>query len=313
MQTGKPQLVTDDMRDTVADTTWGVGLGCESEIRICIEPFQSGTHHHPLDLLALAAATGEDAALAHVFHAGGNVSVCSGFRLLHTRATPPVENGSAQHADWFIHLSRELQTCLTERRSRQTTDRTEQGRFDAFIEFLPLPLELTVLGAGNDAIPLIEMAGRLGWRVTVAAWRLDRTMPAPFPTARRVLKMPTVDEFPIKATDCVVVLTHHYLTDKAIVRRLLTIQLRYVGLLGPRRRTERMLRELAEEGVTIPEHVVADWHFPVGPDLGAETPAEIALSIVAEILAVVRHRRRAFLRGRPMPIHAPPLTSETTA
>lgn len=303
--TGRPQLATYDTRDAAADLTWGVGLGCESETLIYIEPFHPNASHHPLDLLALAAATGEDAALAHVFHAEGDLAGHGGFRLLHTAATPSADGDPPEQAEWLRRLHRELHACLTERRSRRTTYQTDRGRLDAFIEFLPPPLQLTILGAGDDAVPLAQTAAQLGWRVTVADRRPALAAPERFPTARQVVTAPTVDELPIRTTDCVVVMTHHYPSDKAIVRRLATVRPRYVGLLGPRRRTERILRELADEGAAVPDEVVADWRFPVGLDLGAETPAEIALAVVAEILAVVRGRRGGFLRDRPAPIHDP--------
>ncbi|MDW8218596.1 MAG: XdhC family protein [Acidobacteriota bacterium] len=307
--TERPQLVTYDTRDVAADATWGVGLGCESETLIYVEPFHPDTRHHPLDLLALAAATGEDAALAHVFRAAGELAGWCGFRLLRIAATPQAEGGLAEEADWLRHLQVELQTCLTERRSRQTTFRSASGSLEAFIEFLPPPLQLVIFGAGDDAIPLAQMATQLGWRVTVADWRPALAASERFPTARQVLTLKTPDELPVKATDCVVVMTHHYPSDKAIVRRLAAIQPRYVGLLGPRRRTARILKELAEEGVAVPDQVVADWRFPVGLDLGAETPAEIATAIVAEILAVTRRRSGMALRDRPTPIHEPIPTS----
>ncbi|OYT71189.1 MAG: alanine dehydrogenase [Chloracidobacterium sp. CP2_5A] len=309
MATGRAQLVTYDTRDVAADMTWGVGLGCESETLIYVEPFYPSLAHHPLELLALAAATGEAAARAQVFRAEGNLAGRAGFQLLYTAATPPAEGDSAEQAGWLRHLHRELQACLTERRSRHTTYGTEQGRLEAFIEFLPPPLQLTILGAGDDAIPLAQLATQLGWRVTVADWRPALAAPERFPAACRVVTAPTVDELPMEALDCVVVMTHHYPSDKSIARRLAAVRPRYVGLLGPRRRTERILKELADEGAPVPAGVVADWRFPVGLDLGAETPAEIAAAIVAEILAVTRGHSGTPLRDRAAPIHEPPPSS----
>ncbi len=305
LASGKPQLVTYDLHDVAADTTWGTALGCEGETLIYIEPFYAHQPDHPLDLLGLSRATGEDAALAHIFHAEGAFAGRVGFRLLHTANTPEANGAPVEHADWLRQLHLALRTCLSERRSRQMTYTSSHGNFKAFVEFLPAPLHLTILGAGDDALPLAQLADQLGWYVTVADWRPALATPERFPTARQVLVAPTVNDLPLRAQDYVVVMTHHYPSDKAIVRRLAEVQPRYVGLLGPRRRTERMLGELADEGCPVAPEIVEAWHFPVGLDLGAETPVEVAVSIVAEILAVTNRRNGQFLRYREAPIHTP--------
>ncbi|QUV85899.1 XdhC family protein [Chloracidobacterium aggregatum] len=305
LASGKAQLVSYDLHDVATDTTWGPALGCEGETLIYIEPFHAHQPDHPLDLLALIRTTGEDAALAHIFQAEGRFAGRVGFRLLHTANTPEADGAPVEQADWLRQLHLELRTCLAERRSRQMTYTTAQGSLRAFVEFLPAPLQLTILGAGDDALPLAQLADRLGWYVTVADWRPALATPERFPTARQVLVVPTVNDLPLRAQDHVVVMTHHYPSDKAIVRRLAAVQPRYVGLLGPRRRTERMLAELADEGCPVAPEIVEAWHFPVGLDLGAETPVEVAVSIVAEILAVANRCNGQFLRHRQAPIHTP--------
>lgn len=302
---GKAQLVTYDLRDVTTDMAWGPALGCEGEILIYVEPFSAHQANHPLDLLSLAHATGEDAALVHVFHAEGEFASRGGFRLLHTVHTPEADGAPVEQADWLRQLHLELRTCLSERRSRQMTYATEHGHFKAFVEFLPAALHLTILGAGDDAIPLTQLAAQLGWQVTVADWRPALATPERFPAARQVLAASKVDELPLRPQDYVVVMTHHYPSDKAIVRRLAEIRPRYVGLLGPRRRTERILAELADEGSPVSPDIVETWHFPVGLDIGAETPQEVALAIVAEVLAVTNLRTGGFLCHRNAPIHTP--------
>ncbi len=305
LASGKPQLVTYDLHDVAADTTWGTALGCEGETLIYIEPFHAHQPDHPLDLLGVSRATGEDAALAHIFQAEGQFAGRVGFRLLHTANTPEADGAPVEQADWLRQLHLALRTCLSERRSRQMTYASAQGSFRAFIEFLPAPLHLTILGAGDDALPLAQLADQLGWYVTVADWRPSLATLERFPTARQVIVAPTVHDFPLRTLDYVVVMTHHYPSDKAIIRRLAEVQPRYVGLLGPRRRTERMLAELADEGCPVASEIVEAWHFPVGLDLGAETPVEVAVSIVSEILAVTNRRNGQFLRQRKAPIHTP--------
>jgi xanthine dehydrogenase accessory factor len=104
----------------------------------------------------------------------------------------------------------------------------------------------------------------------------------------------------------VVVMSHHFRRDKEYVRSMLGSPAAYVGTLGPGARTERLLMELRDEGVEIGHATRQRIHGPAGLDLGGEGPEEIAQAIVAEIVAVKRHRSGGFLRDRSGPIHDRP-------
>jgi xanthine dehydrogenase accessory factor len=101
-------------------------------------------------------------------------------------------------------------------------------------------------------------------------------------------------------------MTHNFLRDKEYVRSLLGSPARYIGMLGPAARTQRLLMELEAEGVEITEADRARLHGPAGLDLGSELPEEIAHAIVAEIVAARHARAGGFLRERPGPIHERP-------
>ena len=101
-------------------------------------------------------------------------------------------------------------------------------------------------------------------------------------------------------------MTHNFLRDKEYLRSFLGFDAAYIGMLGPAARTQRLLMELAEEGVTITDEDRARIHGPAGLDLGSEGPEEIARSIIAEIVAVRRGRNGGFLKERPGPIHDRP-------
>src|SRR5207248_2370833 len=94
-----------------------------------------------------------------------------------------------------------------------------------------------------------------------------------------------------------------YLTDLRLLEQLLPSPVRYLGLLGPKSRSERLLQELAQAGIVPTKAQRRRLYAPVGLDLGAETPEEIALAILAEIRAVIAGRSGGLLRDRPVPIH----------
>jgi xanthine/CO dehydrogenase XdhC/CoxF family maturation factor len=169
------------------------------------------------------------------------------------------------------------------------------------------PLALTVFGAGDDARPLVRLAKELGWYVTVADPRPAYATAERFPQADRRIVAPAAGlarSAVLEPGAAAVVMTHHYVHDVPVLRALLERPPAYVGLLGPKQRGERILADLAREGVLPSAETLARFHSPVGLDLGAETPDEVALSIIAEIQAALAGRDGRPLRLRRHPIHA---------
>lgn len=158
-----------------------------------------------------------------------------------------------------------------------------------FAEYVAPPPAVTVFGAGDDVQPLVEMMASLGWHVTVADGRRQLARAERFPGAARVGGLEAaLGE--MGADDAVVVMTHSYEQDGQILRALLGREPRYLGMLGPRQRTERLVGTMARElGLTV-EAGMARVHAPVGLDLGGHAPATIALSIAAELQAVFAGR-----------------------
>ncbi len=157
---------------------------------------------------------------------------------------------------------------------------------------------LWIFGAGDDAKPLLHLARQLGWFAAVADGRSHLATRERFPAADRVLEL-SISTLPgaasslladMKGTDAAVLLTHSFEQDSRILASLLSRDLvpAYLGVLGPQRRTREILAESARLlGISNPVERVEPWlaqmHAPTGIDLGAETPAAIALSIIAEV------------------------------
>ena len=189
-------------------------------------------------------------------------------------------------------LAAEAHRALRERRASEGTG--------FCCEFLAPPPSLTVYGAGDDAQPLVEFSSALGWHVTVADGRSNLARSERFPSAAAVLRM--AGEVPVPAGGAAVLMTHSYEQDRVILKALLPLPLDYLGVLGPRRRTARLVSELAPELGLDPEECLGHLHAPVGLDLGGHSPVTIALSIAAELQAVFagRQPRKPALR----PVHA---------
>jgi xanthine/CO dehydrogenase XdhC/CoxF family maturation factor len=142
-----------------------------------------------------------------------------------------------------------------------------------------------VLGAGEDAKPVVTMASLLGWSVTVADGRAQLARAERFPEAERVLAITSVAELEVRAADAAVAMTHSYAQDRALLAGLLTGAAGYIGLLGAAHRSSLLIGEAAAElGRSVAECCERVW-APVGLDLGGDGAEAIALEVVAEVQA----------------------------
>ena len=178
----------------------------------------------------------------------------------------------------------------------------------AYIEFVQPAVSLVIVGAGNDAEPVAAMASILGWHVTLVDDGRDKntkkgrfagTCQLMVVKPEEVLKNIVLDE-----NTFFLLMTHNYNYDMAMLRELLPKNVRYIGVLGPRKKMDRMLAELETEGLRIMQQQLAALHSPVGLDIGAETPEEIALSMIAEIKAVMAGKQGNPLRNSNDVIHS---------
>ena len=159
-----------------------------------------------------------------------------------------------------------------------------EGRF---VERLEAPQRLFLLGAGDDARPLVAFAAELGWDVTVADGRMQLARAERFPRATRV---GGTDGLEIGAKDAVVVMTHSYEQDRRLLVEMLEARPRYLGLLGSRHRSSLLVSEAAAMLGEPVDACCERLYAPVGMDLGGDGPEAIALAVLAEIQAVCHGR-----------------------
>jgi xanthine/CO dehydrogenase XdhC/CoxF family maturation factor len=173
-------------------------------------------------------------------------------------------------------------------------------------QYVPPVMQLIIVGAGNDAQPLMDMAALLGWNIIVVDGRPAYATQQRFPKANKIwLSKPEdiLSGVKIDEQTAVVLMTHNYNYDLAALEQFLKTSCNYIGLLGPKKKLHKMLDELKEKGMEINDAIVNRIYGPVGLDIGAETSEEIALSIIAEIKAVFSNRRGASLKERRLEIH----------
>ncbi|HMK37779.1 MAG TPA: XdhC family protein, partial [Bacteroidota bacterium] len=300
---GKPILVTYDS-SSPGDILWGLGLGCTGIAHVLLERVSGTEPCRALEFIGECRALRTPGAIASVYAIDGCDGERTGSRVFVRDGLP----ATARPSDTALGaaLGRACAGAISARKSSQLNVTLPGGRAEAFIEYLPPPVSLFVFGAGPDAAPLVSLATDLGWIVAVVDGRPAYLTRESFPSADELILAHPGDTagaitFPPEAA--AVVMTHNFNNDLVLVRTLLGSTASYIGLLGPRAKADLLLARLAEEGLVPADDQLARLHCPVGLDIGAETPGEIALAIVAEIQAMLQHRPGSCLSRRDGPIH----------
>ena len=318
IRAGRAVLVEYDTASTSDEMAWGLGLGCNGVVRVLVEP--------------LAPASGYVEALrrSHEAGAGGpSLTVATVYQHTPSDSTPaarrvPVgarlfidEGGEAGRENLSDEVASLVEGDVRAGAAGVRVYEVAGGSLKVFVETLAPPVSLVVFGAGHDALPVVELARGLGWQTEVVDPRARPVSLSRFATAADKVTLARPEEVGarvgITSRTLTLLMSHNYSHDLELLRFLLASPARYIGVMGPRKRTERMLSELAAAGgdvFSLGEADGARLHSPAGLDLGANAPAEIALSIVAEMRAVLAGRRGGMLRERRGSIHGHPADGE---
>ncbi len=303
MADGKPIVVT---YDTTAeeDIVWGFGLGCNGIVQILIETLNSNNPLNPLAFIEQCFHNQQPGIIATVIAVEGTVNVQPGERFTLK------SNGSVNTNIKEKYLTNVLQkyahTALKNKNSSFHKYQLPIGKVDVFIELIQPPPHLIIFGAGRDTLPVAELAKALGWRVTIFDCRGNEASKQRFAMADEVIltrreiihQQLCLDDYTIA-----VVMTHNYLDDLEILKVLIPSNIKYLGCLGSKQRIAKLLEDLHAQGVKYTLVQLQKLYAPVGIDIGADTPEAIALSIIAEMQAVLANRGGGFLKNRTEPIN----------
>jgi xanthine/CO dehydrogenase XdhC/CoxF family maturation factor len=314
----KALLVTYDTMDD-DDATLGVGLGCNGIIHILIEPIPVHNPDHPIQKLREFLSQRQEAVLVTLFCLADRHAPQPGTCLM-LKASGTLK-GHCDDAAIETSVVAEAKKVLKLKASRVKNYFSHEKHLTAFIEFLQPAVSLIIIGAGNDIMPLVQMADILAWETTVVDGRPNYATVERFPDATRVLvskASQVLDQVTIDPQTAFVLMTHNYNYDWEILKALMEKEVSYIGVLGPKKKMERMIVDLEKANVQQP--LRSNLYGPVGLDIGAETSEEIALSVLSEIKAVISMRQGNFLREKKETIHprhpltlaSPASTSEET-
>ena len=302
LKTGKPVIVEyDSTKDE--NSVFGLQMGCRGVVRILLEV---ANHENLFRFVKKTLAERKRSAIATLIAPKNLASLELGHRLYWSDGFQQQVEIAGAIAEFLPALEHDLRGAIHERRSRTRAYSTLSGEYEFFIEVIEPPPTILVFGAGHDAVPLAAFAKQLGWVVNVIDRRPAYADPVRFPEVDNVITghAHELDSELFNDDNTVaVVMTHHYDSDREIIRRLASSAVRYIGVLGPKQRTADLLNDLYTEGSNIDSDLLDRIHAPVGLDIGASTPEGIALSIVAEVQAMLAGRNGGPLRHRTKPIY----------
>lgn len=305
MNDGKAITVTYDTREE-SNQNLGIGLGCNGVIDVLLEPITTGGVN-VISIFEKLTLLKEPVAMATVFSS----TRFNGLKLLIDSNGDWVSK--TENTELENILEQDLKNLFGQKKSYAQNYAYGGETIEVFLELIQPPISLIIFGGGFDARPVSQLAKSLGWNVSVTDECVAHIAPVFFPSADKLslCQRDFVDrDFEITPYTACVLMSHNYDYDRDVLKKLLKSEAPYIGILGPRKRFDKMLKELSEQGFSVATEDFHRIHSPIGLDIGAETPDEIAISIISEIQGKFSNRSGGFLKYRDAPIHHRDLTSD---
>lgn len=300
IMSGESRTVTYDTSND-ADNQLGIGLGCNGVIDILIEPISPDSSNNPISQLEAFLKYENTGAHAIVFESESD-------QILVGSKVALDDKGEPQCATTLKDLfTSDLNQVVQNQKPIIKEYATAQGRIKVFMELIQPGIDLLIFGGGFDAKPVTELAHVLGWNVRVTDECVAHLVPINFPLANELqsCKREFVDqEIKITPFTAVVLMSHNLKYDEEVMRQIIGSDAPYIGILGPKKRADKIFKTLKEKyQIEISTEQIDKIHAPIGLDIGAETPDEIAISIISEIQAKFSNRSGGFIKYRTGPIH----------
>jgi len=299
IQNSQSTLIT---YDTTEDDPYqiGVGLGCNGVIDVLFTPLDINNKNNPVEVLKACVKANRD---THVL-----VTITGVSGQWHSiKAGDVVKYDGLLSLDIFEDASTLIQRAISEQLSTghsapQEFELAGGRKLETFIEILPPEINMVLMGHQYDVYPLSRLIKEMGWRLTIVA-ELQKINTHIIAIADEIVAPANFSGLFIDEHTAIILMAHDYKTDKYNLPKALATATAYIGMLGPRTRSEKVFTELANEGYPVLPVNMERIHTPVGLDIGAVTPEEIALSLIAEVKASLSGRDGAFLRLRQTSIH----------
>jgi len=286
------RVVYDTMDDDANQI--GVGLGCNGRIEVLFTPIDPTDTNNPIEKLKNIRDLNRPTIYVTIIDTEESDDIL-GESIIITDDT--------SIADFHGVESSTIRECATKVTDKKRSiifelESTEKGQLKILFEFIRPEMKLIIIGDNYDVSALVGIVKELGWEVYIVG-RRKKIPKATFQKVKKVYEYEEYSDVPMDEYTSVLLMSHDYNWDQHILRKVLLQKPVYLGMLGPKK---RMIKMSKEEGLEDLENVQF-LHAPIGLDIGAETPEEISISILAEILTVFRNRDGSQLKFRQGTIH----------
>jgi len=307
LERAKRVLETDEAEVFVYDTTadensvFSLNMGCRGVLRILLEPVSDDSEI--ISLLHEVNENRKPLAAATLIDANGDADLMVGSRVVADEANVGEITDLHSLLKNIPQLRDDLLTFSGSPSSYETIRyETENGTAEFAFETLQPPVQLLIFGAGADAVPVAKAANDLGWNVRIYDHRPAFLTEERFAMADELVLLERDTNPEIAADDrtAIVSMNHNYDRDKEMLGVALRSNAFYIGALGPKKRTRQIMDEL---GNPFTEEQLSRLRTPAGLDIGGDTPEAVAISIIAEIQSVLKHRNGGPLRDRQASIY----------
>ena len=299
----KNKLITYDTSDE-DDAIIGAQLGCNGIIQVLFEPLDFEDSLNPCELLKTVVAQKHPLAINVMFNLNRSKEQMGTILLIDENLKYSGRQPVKEELDLILE---QAQLTLQNKRSHFAEFSMDGETQHLFIQNYQPPAKLIIVGAGNDAQILAQQAELLGWEVIVTDGRPTHANKERFTSSCQVIVSKPermLENIEIDQRSCFVLMSHNYNYDLAVLKLLLAEdQIPYIGILGPMKKYQLMQNDLEVEGIELSEENRNKIHAPIGLEIGAETPAEIGLSILSEIQSVLTQTSARPLREKSEPIH----------
>lgn len=301
INSSRPTLITYDTSEDDPHQI-GVGLGCNGIIDVLFCPLDFDDPQNQVEILKTCVQDSREThTLITITGLDGEWQLPKTGKIF--KYTGPASLNIFGNIIFENALEQQIQHQIAEKKSAPHSFESQDGRkADLFIEILPPEIHVVLIGHQYDVYPMSRLFKELGWRVSIVAEliKVNSLITAIADEVRAPSEFPdlTIDEH-----TAIILMSHDYKTDKKNLPKVLSTNAAYIGMLGPRVRSERIWHELEQEGRVITGDEMARIYAPLGLDIGALNPEEIALSLAAGIRAAFSGRDGSFLRDRRSPIH----------
>jgi len=297
----RPTLITYDTSEDDPHQI-GVGLGCNGIIDVLFCPLDFNDPNNPLEVLKnCIEANRETHTLITITGINGNFEDVKPGQLIQYKGPESLRIFSDKNLKSALEQAAEQQTA--DKKSGSLSIKTEDGKsLEVFIEILPPEIHVVLMGHQYDVYPMCRLLKEIGWRVSIVA-ELIKVNTKIAALADEIIAPSDFPKMLIDEHTAIILMSHDYKTDKINLPKALRTAAPYIGMLGPKVRSEKIWKELADIGQPVTESEMERIYAPLGLDIGAQTPEEIALSLAAGIRAAFSGRDGSFLRFRTLPIH----------